>query len=79
MYNILCDNCEWNQWEELGIDDTIEGPIESDHYNGPHGLKEGGPRKFETVLHCRLKTTAMDDLFCKIGNTIKQNGKKKND
>ena len=36
MYNILCDNCEWNQWEELGIDDTIEGPVESDHYNGPH-------------------------------------------
>ena len=73
------DDWSWNQWEELDIDDRIDGPKEDDHYNGPHGLKEGVSKKFQTVLHCLLKTIAMDDhFFCEISNTVKQNSKKKN-
>ena len=57
------NNWKYNQWEELGIDDMIEGPVEDDHCNRPHGLKPVVSRKFETVLHCILKTTAMDHHF----------------
>ena len=62
-FSILGDDWAWNQWEELDIDDTIDGPEEEDHYNGPHGLKEGVAKKFQTVLHCLLKTIAMDEHF----------------
>ena len=54
---------KWNQSEELGINDTIEGLVEDNHFNRPHGLKPGESRKFETVLHCLLKTTVMDHQF----------------
>ena len=31
----------WNKWEAISDDDEVEGPVESDHYNGDYGLKLG--------------------------------------
>ena len=63
--NFLGDGWEWNKWEEIGDDDEIPGPVETDHYNGPHGLKDGVGGSFHTILQCIFKTTCMDRDFFK--------------
>ena len=35
----LGDEWNWNNWAKHSINENIEGPIEYDHYSGPHGLK----------------------------------------
>ena len=32
---------KWESWEEVGDDEEIQGPPETDHNNGPHGFKPG--------------------------------------
>jgi len=36
---VLGNNWNWGQWQDIGDDDSIAGPLETDHYNGPHGIK----------------------------------------
>ena len=62
-FDILGSDWQWNQWDDIEIDDSIDGPIENDCYNGPHGLKKGVAKKFETVLQCLFQTSAMDSHF----------------
>ena len=40
--DVLGDDWTWNQWEEIADDASISGPEETDHYNGPHGIKQHG-------------------------------------
>ena len=37
----LSVGCKWDRWEGIGKDDEIPGPIETNHYNGLHGLRAG--------------------------------------
>ena len=62
-FNFFGKDWQWNHWEDIEIDDIIHGPPEDDHYNGPHGLKTGIAKKFNTVLQCLFQTTAMDSHF----------------
>ena len=55
----------WNKWEGIGDNDDVVGPIESDHYNGSHGLKAGVENSFQTVLQCVFQTTPLDRDFFK--------------
>ena len=50
---------------QLLDDDYIPGQIEDDHYNGPHGLKEGIEKSFDMVLQCIFETTSMNIDFFK--------------
>jgi len=60
--DVLGDDRSWDQWQDIG--DDISGPLETDHYNGPHGIKEDVVTFFQTILQCILATTAMDrDYF----------------
>ena len=36
--DVLGDDWKWDQWEDIGDEDSIPGPPETDHYNGPHGI-----------------------------------------
>lgn len=63
--DVLGDDWNWDHWQEIGDDESIPGPPEVDHYNGPHGIKEDVGSSFQTVLQCILKTTAMDRDFFK--------------
>ena len=61
--NYLSDDWKWNQWKEIGDDESIKGPPVEDRYNGPHGLKPGFPTSFTTVLQCIFQSTAMSRSF----------------
>ena len=63
--DVLGDDWNWDHWQEIGDDESIPGPPEIDHYNGPHGIKEDVGSSFQTVLQFILKTTAMDRDFFK--------------
>jgi len=39
---VLGDDWNWDQWQDIGDDDSIPGPLEMDHYNGLHGVRECG-------------------------------------
>ena len=55
----------WDQWDEIGDNDEVEGPKEHDHYDGKYGLKDGVGESFHTILQCIFKTTAMNREFFK--------------
>ena len=40
----------WDQFEELDDDGPVLGPEETDHYNGPHGLKPNVKHDFKTII-----------------------------
>jgi hypothetical protein len=67
--NFMTDDWKWNNWSEIGDDESIAGPPEPDRYNGPHGLKPGVPTSFPTILQCIFKTTAMSqDWFQRLAS-----------
>ena len=53
----------WNEWEEIGDNDDVGGPIESDHYNGSHGLKAGVANSYQTVLQYVSQATPLNRDF----------------
>ena len=59
----MTDNWKWDQWKDIGDDESIEGPPETDRYNGPHGLRKGVAKSFDTVLQCVMNTTALSKMF----------------
>ena len=61
--NFMSGNWKWEAWEPQGDEDAIEGPLEEDHYNGPHGLRPGVANQFKTILQCIFATTAMNKSF----------------
>ena len=63
--DFMSDEWNWNNWVDLGDNDEINGLPETDHYNGPHGLKPGVANQFSTVLQCIFATTAMNKEFFK--------------
>ena len=50
--NYLADNWKWDQWEHIGTDDYISEPIQTEDYNGYHGLKPIVAQSFDTALQC---------------------------
>ena len=54
---------KWEKWETIGDDESIQGPPEDNHYDGPHGLRDGISNRFRTVLECVFQTTAMEPSF----------------
>lgn len=63
--DVLGEDWKWDQWEDIGDEDSIPGPLETDHYNGPHGIREHVATSFQTILQCIFSTTAMDRDFFK--------------
>ena len=61
--NYMSDDWKWNNWKDIDDDDSVKGPPEHDRYNGPHGIKDGFPNRFTTVLHCIFKSSAMSQDF----------------
>ena len=54
---------KWSCWEDIGNDEEVDGPPETDRYDGPHGLKNGVGNRFKTILQCIMTTTAMNIEF----------------
>jgi len=63
--DVLGNDWKWDQWQDIGDEDSIPGPPETDHYNGPHGIREHVATYFQTILQCIFSTTAMDRDFFK--------------
>ena len=63
--DFMSNDWNWNNWVDLGDNDEINGQPETDHYNGPHGLKPGVINQFSTVLQCIFATTTMNKEFLK--------------
>ena len=63
--NVLGEEWSWDHWEEITDEEEIPGPKETDHYNGPHGIKSHVASSFTTVLQCIFATTAMNIDFFK--------------
>ena len=61
--SFLGEDWAWDHFKELEDDDPIPGPEETDHYNGPHGLKPNVRYAFKTILQCIFQTTCMDRSF----------------
>ena len=61
--NYVSDDWKWNNRKPIGDDESIEGPQEHDRYNELHGVKASFPSRFNTVLHCIFKSTAMSREF----------------
>ena len=61
--SFLGEEWGWDHFKELGDNDPIPGPEETDHYNGRHGLKPNVGGTFETILQCIFQTTCMDRSF----------------
>ena len=47
----------------MGDDEEIQGKPETDHYNGPYGLKPGVANRLDTVLRCIFECIAMNDVL----------------
>ena len=74
--DVLGDHWTWNQWEEIVDDASIPGPKETNHYNGPHGIKQHVASSFKTVLQCIFSTTAMDlDFFKRLATQSNKNAR----
>jgi len=54
--DVLGNYWNWDQWQDIGDEDSIPGPPEMDHYNGPHGIKENVATSFQTILQCIFAT-----------------------
>ena len=61
--SFLSEEWAWNHFKELDDDGPIPGPEETDHYNGPHGLKPNVRGSFKTILRCIFQTSCMDRSF----------------
>ena len=61
--NFMGNEWKWNCWEDIGNDEEVDGPLETDRYNGPHGLKNGVGNRFKTIFQCIMTTTAMNIEF----------------
>ena len=49
----------------MGDDEEIQGPPDTDNYNGPHGLKPGVENRFLNIFQCTFECTAMNQYFSK--------------
>ena len=58
--NLLGNGREFNNWKEIEDDANIPGPLETDQYNGLHGVNKYIVDSFTTILHYIFKTTYMD-------------------
>ena len=61
--NFMGNEWKWNCWVDIGNDEEVDGPLETDRYNGPHGLKNGVGNRFKTIFQCIMTTTAMNIEF----------------
>ena len=48
----MSNDWKWGYWEEVRYDKEIQGPPETNNYNGAHGLKPGVAKLFNTVIQC---------------------------
>ena len=59
----LSEGWAWDHFEEFDDDGPIPGPEETDHYNGPHGLRPNVRGSFRTILQCIFQCSCMDRSF----------------
>ena len=57
--NLMSKYCNWGCWKELGDDQVIQGPPDTDRYNVPHELKPSLENKYNTFLQCIFEYTEM--------------------
>ena len=48
--DFLGEGWMWNYWKKIGNNDKITGPIENDHYDGSHGVKDGTSNIFDSAI-----------------------------
>ena len=61
----LTEGWAWDHFKEFDDDGPIPGPEETDHYNGPHGLRPNVRGTFRTILQCIFQCSCMDRSFFK--------------
>ena len=65
----LGEEWAWDQFEEFDDNGPVPGPEETDHYNGPHGLKPNVKHNFKTILQNNISLAVLCD--CASLNVIK--------
>ena len=52
--NLLGDDWEWDQWTNIGDDDSVTEPPTKYHCNGINGLEIRVSESFDTIIQCVL-------------------------